>query len=393
MALKGTNQEFGRPYNRRILLEAIRLHGPATRAELAKRVGLTLQTVSNIVGELEAQGFVNSRRDRLKGASSRAPSIAINPDGGFAIGVHVTPIGLDAALMNLAGEIVARDHVHAVQIAPDVAFGVIGELVRKLSASRPGGRMLGVGMAMPGPFDIETMSFVGSTTLEGWKGVRVRDRLSEAVPFPVFIEGDTAAAAHAERLYGVGADFRDFYYLFLGVGLGGCFVHDGSPVRGAWGNAGEVGHIPVVANGEPCPCGNQGCLERYLSLDAYERRAAGTGLDEWIEKVTPILRSAVVTLENLFDPETIIIGGVAPEDMIAKLVDAASVLPNSVAARSDRAVPRVVLSPSGDVVVRGAAALAMSGVLSPRFGQMFGLAEARLERDPMMRQAKPLETA
>jgi predicted NBD/HSP70 family sugar kinase len=393
MVLKGTNQEFGRPYNRRILLEAVRLYGPATRAELAKRVGLTLQTVSNIVGELETQGFVNSSRNRPMGVGARAPSIAINPEGGFAVGVHVTPLGLDAALMNLAGEIVAREQVDTVQIAPDVAFGLIGDLVRKLSTARPGARMLGVGVAVPGPFDIEAMSFVGSTTLEGWKGVRILDRLSEAVPFPAFLEVDTAAAAHAERLYGLGATFRDFYYLFFGVGLGGCFVHDGSTARGARGNAGEVGHIPVVANGQPCPCGNRGCLERYLSLDAYERRAAGTSLDQWIEEVAPVLRSAVVTLENLFDPETIIVGGVAPEAMMTRLVDAAADLPNSVAARSDRAVPRVILSATGDVVVRGAAALAISGVLSPRFGQMFRPDEARVETDPMMRRIEPLETA
>lgn len=390
VVLKGTNQEFGRPYNRRIVLEAVRLHGPVTRAELAKKVGLTLQTVSTIVGELEAQGFVRSQR--ADGIGSRAPLISTNSNGGFAIGVYVSPLGLDAALINLAGEIVARERIEAVQAAPDTAFEMISELVRKLSAVRPEGRMLGVGMAMPGPFDVEAMSFVGSTTLVGWKGVRILDRLSKAVPYPAFVGVDTAAAAHAERLYGIGADFRDFYYLYFGVGLGGCFVHDGSAVRGAWGNAGEIGHIPVVANGEPCPCGNRGCLERYLSLDAYDRRPAGASLDDWIEGAAPLLHQAVVTLENLFDPETIIVGGVAPKDMMTKLVEASSVLPNSVAARSDRRVPRLVLSPSDDVVVRGAAALAVSGVLSPRLGQMFGEREARREWDPIMQRVTALET-
>ena len=57
-------------------------------------------------------------------------------------------------------------------------------------------------------------------------------------------------------------------------------VHDGGVMRGAWGNAGEIGHIPVVPDGEPCPCGNRGCLERYLSLEALrgaETRATPIG--------------------------------------------------------------------------------------------------------------------
>ena len=390
VVLKGTNQEFGRPFNRRIVLEAVRLHGPVTRAELAKRVGLTLQTVLTIVGELEAHGFVRSQRTA---AASRAPQITINPEGGFALGVHVSPLGLDAALINLAGEIVERKQIDALQVAPDAAFEMISNLVGELSATRADGRMLGVGVALPGPFDVEAMSFVGSTTLAGWKGVRILERLSKAVPYPAFVGVDTAAAAHAERLYGIGADFRTFYYLYFGVGLGGCHVQDGTTARGAWGNAGEIGHIPVVANGEPCPCGNRGCLERYLSLDAYDRRPAGTSLDDWIKQVTPVLHQAVVTIENLFDPETIIVGGLAPDEMMTKLVASASELPSSVAARSDRRVPRVVLSPSSDVVVRGAAALAVSGVLSPRLGQMFGQRDARRDRDPIMQGTTSLESA
>ena len=385
MVFKGTNQEFGRPYNRRVLLEAVRLHGPIARAELARHVGLTLQTVSNIVAELEAQGFV------IADSGTRAPRISINPEGGFAIGIHVTPLRLEAALVNLVGDIVARGAVEAVQIEPEVAFRRIGELVGQLSAVRPAGRILGVGMAMPGPFDVETMSFVGPTTLEAWKGAAVQERLSQAVPYPVFIGGDTAAAAEAERLYGVGASFRNFYYLYFGVGLGGCLVSDGGVVRGARGNAGEIGHIPVVPDGDACPCGNRGCLERHLSLDAFQRRPPGQSLDAWVADTTPLLRSTVVIIENLFDPETIVIGGSASEDLLAALVGAAADLPNSVAARSNRKTPRLLLSAGRDVVLRGAAASAISAVLSPRFGQMFRQDVNRLERDPMMQQ--PLSRA
>jgi predicted NBD/HSP70 family sugar kinase len=179
------------------------------------------------------------------------------------------------------------------------------------------------------------------------------------------------------------------YYLYFGVGLGGCLVQDGLPVRGAFRNAGEIGHIPVVPDGEACPCGNRGCLERYLSLEAFERRAAQVGEAGWIGEAAPMLRTAITTVENLFDPETVIIGGLAREDLMVKLLAAATPLPNSVSQRKDRKGPRVTLSAGGpDAVLRGAAALAVAGVLSPRFGIMFAQDEPRNERDPMFRRGE-----
>jgi len=372
MALRGTNQEFGRPYNRRIVLETIRLHGPLTRADIARRVGLTPQTVANIVREIERQGFILAGREEPRGRGYPAATLAIDPEGGFAIGVHVTPRGLEAGLINLGGSIIGRVRRDLPQADPDTAFREIEAMAAELAALRPRGRMLGVGLAMPGPFDVESMSFVGPTTLEGWKDVPIRQALATATGLPAFLEMDIAAAAHGERLYGAGRDFRHFYYLYFGVGLGGSMVHDGAALRGAFGNAGEIGHVPVVPDGDPCPCGNHGCLERYVSLEAYERRAPGIGEARWVAEAAPLFRRALLMVENLFDPETVVVGGIAPRDLIERLVAAAAPLPGSVSARRDRRAPRVMLSSVGeDAVLLGAAALAVSGVLSPRFGMIF----------------------
>ena len=384
MALRGTNQEFGRPYNRRIVLETIRLHGPLTRADIARRVGLTPQTVANIVREIEREGFIRAGREEPKGRGYPAATLAIDPEGGFAIGVHVTPRGLEAGLINLGGSIIGRVRRDLPRVDPDTAFREIEAMAAELAALRPGGRMLGVGLAMPGPFDVEAMSVVGPTTLEGWKGVPVRQALATATGLPAFIEMDITASAHGERLYGAGRAFRDFYYLYFGVGLGGSMVHDGAAFRGAFGNAGEIGHLPVVADGDPCPCGNRGCLERYVSLEAYERRVPEIGEDRWIAEAAPLFRMALLTVENLFDPETIVVGGIAPPHLIEQLVGASLPLATSVSARSDRRAPRVTFSSVGnDAVLRGAAALAVSGVLSPRFGMLFAERPAPA-RDPIL---------
>ncbi|MER9108414.1 ROK family transcriptional regulator [Mesorhizobium sp. M0848] len=379
MALRGTNQEFGRPYNRRIVLESIRLHGPIARGEIARRVGLTVQTVSTIVRELEDQGYILSLREEPKGRGLPPATLRINPDGGYAVGIHITPLGISAALINLSGDVIESIYREAPNATPDHAFELIGAMVVELTRLRAGGRVLGVGMALPGPFDVESMSFVGPTTMTGWKDVALRERLAASTGLPAFFETDMAAAAMGERLYGLGAQFSEYYYLYFGVGLGGVMVHDGSALRGAWGNAGEIGHIPVIPGGQACPCGNSGCLERYLSLEAL-RRWNGSEAD-WVAEVAPIFHNAVAVIENLFDPETVILGGLASTDLLEMLAGSAGGLHNSVSARKDRTTPRVVVARGGQhSVLRGAAALAVSGVLSPRFGQMFA-AERERERD------------
>ena len=206
--------------------------------------------------------------------------------------------------------------------------------------------------------------------MTGWENVAIRERLAELTGLPAFLETDMAAAALGEQLYGLGKHFSEYYYLYFGVGLGGALVHEGRVMRGAWGNAGEIGHIPLVPGGEPCPCGNRGCLERYVSLDAYRR--ANKNEADWLKTVAPIFHNAITTIENLFDPETVVLGGLASADLLDRLAGLAADLPNSIAARRDRATPRVVVARGGELsVLRGAAALAVSGVLSPRFGQMF----------------------
>jgi predicted NBD/HSP70 family sugar kinase len=366
MTLSGTNQEQARPHNRRTVLEVIRQNGPISRADIARLVGLTTQTVSTITAELLDRGFVILRPGKPAGRGFPAPSFQINPNGGFAIGVSISPRGIEAGLMNLAGDLVTRRRLDAPRLGAIEAFGRIGKAVDALAKGRVEDRILGVGLSLPGPFGIESMSFVGSTTMEGWNEGEIREGLDASIRFPAFVDGDMSAAAHGERLYGQGTDFRDFFYLYMGVGLGGAMIYNQQVMRGAHGNASEIGHVPIVLNGEPCPCGNRGCLERYFSLEAFERRAAVVGEDAWLDEVAPILRAAIVTIENLYEPETIVLGGVATAALQARILDLTLDLPVSLGARPDRTVPRVVPSKAGaDAPIRGAASLAVSRVFSP----------------------------
>ena len=111
MALRGTNQEFGRPYNSPIVLQAIGQHGPIARGDIAARLGLTVQTVCNTIRKLEVLDFMAGVRHAQKTRGHPATCLSINADGLHAIGINITPWKLAAALINLAGKVVAR-HPH-----------------------------------------------------------------------------------------------------------------------------------------------------------------------------------------------------------------------------------------------------------------------------------------
>ncbi len=231
-------------------------------------------------------------------------------------------------------------------------------------------------MALPGPFGVESMSFVGPTTHGRLEGRRdPPSGWPTATGLPAFIETDMAAAALGEQLLWRSArEFRTIYYLYFGVGLGGAMVHDGSVLRGAWGNAGEIGHIPAVPDGEPCPCGNRGCLERYVSLDALQPRHRLGEARVGAREVAPVFRAAIALRSRTCSTRRPSCSAGWHRPTLTRAAGRArgSSCPtrSSARARPSRAAGAVA-SGGQHSVLRGAAALAVSGVLSPRFRQMF----------------------
>ncbi|MGH3167119.1 MAG: ROK family protein, partial [Trebonia sp.] len=143
-------------------------------------------------------------------------------------------------------------------------------------AAEKGLPLLGAGVAVPGVVDPETGTLRMSVRL-GWTGMPLAARLREELGLPVFVDNDISAVTAAERLYGPGADCPDFLLVAIGQGIGLGMVLDGAPYRGAAGAAGELGHVPVLADGEACSCGNRGCLETQVSTEALLRRARDLG--------------------------------------------------------------------------------------------------------------------
>jgi len=388
-AIAGTNLEQAKSHNRRVVIEAIRTNGALSRAAIARLTALSSQTISNIVEELEKEELLRPEATQKGARGQPAVPYSINPDGGYSIGLQLDHQLAVGVITDLSGTVRARferpvDRPTPAEAMPLLA-AIADDLMRTFRFDRS--RLLGIGMAMPGPFDVEGMTSVGPTALPGWQDFPVAEELERLTGIPVTVENDATAAAIGERLYGVARNLSSFVYLFIGPGLGAGLFLDGHLYKGTRHNAGEIGHMIVSPGGLECGCGKRGCLERYVSLRAaYEcleipdpdhaspellealLASGDSRMEPWIAQATAPLRQAINVLELALDPETVVLGGFMPLAVIELLASRLDPLYLSVSSTSTRTVPRVLVGAAGkDTSVLGAAALPIFSETNPQF--------------------------
>jgi glucokinase len=205
-------------------------------------------------------------------------------------------------------------------------------------AAAGGGEIRAVGIGCGGPLDVERGVVQGPPNLPGWDDVAIVAQAEKAFGVPARLENDGVAAAMGEYQHGAGRGAQSMVYLTVSTGVGGGVILDGRLMRGRSGNGGEIGHMVVVHEGRPCPCGSRGCLEAYCSGTSIAARAREL-LDDGGESVlaslpvvtaadvsqaaaegdpmaaalwddtTEILGTGVASLCNLFEADVLVLGG------------------------------------------------------------------------------------
>nr|WP_316643826.1 ROK family transcriptional regulator [uncultured Roseateles sp.] len=383
---RGATQQSSAPYNRRVVLDFIRQQGAASRKDIVDMVSLSPQTVANITNDLESIGLIVSRRLKADKARGQPPiAFELNPDAGAAIGISLEPGRASAALVNLVGDV--RMHIEVVVDTRDrkqILAGMLDLVSQLRKSSRE--RLWGIGVALPGPLGATELSFIGPTALEGWADLSVLDELRDVTGLPLFYSVDSVAGALGETLFGVAKSMNNFFYLHFGLGLGGALVENRAAYHGAHGNATEIGHVPMVPGGRPCYCGNEGCLERYVSMHSLAeamgvddkqvwelpiedllRDGSNAAFTAWCREASLRLRDAICMIENMLDPYAIVIGGSAPKPLVEHLLTLAQPWRHSVRGGVAPGEARIVLSQrQDDSSILGAAVLPIYEMLSPR---------------------------
>ncbi len=388
----GTNLLRAKSHNHRVVLDVVRTQGPLSRAEIARKTLLSRQTIQNIVKELHELGLVEFSREQPRAKRRGHPGVKVQfcARGGYSLGIHLDQFSLKAVMTDLVGNILWQEKYGVVYPDPDMAVSVIRGILQTLKDEKPqeSSRLMHIGLALPGPFNISPEQQGDPTSLPKWSEPQVVDYLTDSLGMPVIVENDASAAAVGESLFGNGDIGDSFIYIYFGLGLGAGIFLDGGLYRGELKNAGEIGHMVVELDGEPCSCGRHGCLERYVSLHSiYDSLAIpnpteeslatvsrlfaenDSRVEQWLARAIPRLHQAVSCLTTILDISTVVFGGKLPrpmiEIMVARLTGGRACYSPVNGGRG----LRVAIGASGpDATTLGAAALAVAEQISPQVG-------------------------
>jgi len=282
---RGTNLGRLGGYNQAVVLESIR-RAPegVSRVELAVSTGLSPQTISNVVRRLLDGGWVKETGTVISGPGKPRTTLELVSDRLVSVGIHLDPASLTYVLVDLRGNILLRRR-SSLPLAgtPAETVEVMAQEVNALIAESgyPRENVVGVGIASPGPVDLERGAVIAPPLLTGWGDAQLVAPLHEALGIEVLLAKDTVAAATAELWVGAGRIVSDFVSVYVGTGVGAGFVVDGQVMPGQTGNAGELGHVltGAVRPVNCAVCQRNDCLAINLNFDTIVARGRELGLE------------------------------------------------------------------------------------------------------------------
>ena len=203
------------------------------------------------------------------------------PASQYTIGVDLGGTNLRAAAITRSGQkLDLSDHPTMAHAGREAIVSAIVKAVDSLRERHGRDTLAGIGIGLPGFISFEQGIIRNCNNLAALENFPIREELSSRLGTPVILENDANAAALGEAWRAPGQPLRDLLMITLGTGIGGGIVSGGRILRGADGMAGEIGHITVVPGGNPCGCGNSGCLEKHASASAVSAQATLIGLGD-----------------------------------------------------------------------------------------------------------------
>ncbi|MBX5065708.1 ROK family transcriptional regulator [Rhizobium lentis] len=336
----GANQVRVRAYNERLVLSLVRLYGALSKADIARRSGLSAQTVSVIMRVLEKEGLL-SRGAPVRGRVGQ-PSIPmhLNPDAVYSFGLKMGRRSADLVLMDFVGRIRMQLHqTYAYPLPHEIlAFVTAGiEEIESRLDDRQRGRIAGLGIAAP--FELWNWAEeVGAPpgAMEVWRDVDLQADVAARVSHPVFLQNDATSACGAELVFGVGPSYPDFVYFFIGSFIGGGIVLNSAIFSGRTGTAGAIGPLPVRdRNGETKQLleiasifvlenmlRERGIDPEPLWYSADDWVDFGEPMDTWIQDTAKALAQAIVAAASIVDFSAAVIDGGFPHWVRSRIVQA-----------------------------------------------------------------------
>lgn len=378
----GINQTGVRAYNERLILSILQRNGGLPGRDLARRTGLSPQTASVILRKLEQDGLL-LKGDPVKGKVGK-PSVPymLNPDGVFSVGLKIGRRSADLLVLDPMGQVRHQLRDTYDYPLPKTVFAFLREGFAHLMAEMSDemrARLCGVGIAAP--FELwnwHELLDAPADEFAAWKDADFVAEVAKITDLPVRMVNDATAACRAEHVFGIGREYRDYVYFFIGAFIGGGVVLDHAVFEGNQKNAGAYGTMPVAdLNGRP------GHLIDLASIRSLELRLIEAGenprqlweqpqdwshlgpyVEPWLAQTADALAIGSVASCAVIDVEAVVIDGAMPLDIRSRLVD----MTRAALATKDM---RGLISPATIEGQIGANARGIGAAAGPIIGQLF----------------------
>jgi predicted NBD/HSP70 family sugar kinase len=337
---RGSNQTAVRAYNERLVLSLVRRHGRMAKVDIARSTGLSAQTVSVIMRSLESDGLLVRGEPKKGRVGQPSVPLSLDPNGAFSIGLKIGRRSADLVRMDFVGTILEQLNETFAYPSPQGILQFVRSGVVKLTAGLDAGelkRVAGIGIAAP--FELWNWADeagASQTESDAWRNFDLQSEVAALSPFPVFMENDATSACGAELVFGLGTQFPDFVYFFIGSFIGGGVVINSSLFKGKTGTAGALGSMPVPdgkgGTRQLIEAASISVLERMLREAGADPRALwssgndwrglGAPLDAWIDHTAEALACAIVASASVIDFGAAIIDGGFPDWVRARIVQA-----------------------------------------------------------------------
>lgn len=277
MTIRGINSYLQKESNFKQIVKLLYRNKECSRVSLARELKLTQAAITKLINPLIESGLVEEA-ELIETAAGRKPKqLKLVSDKFHIVSGRINRDYVSAALYDLRGHLISEKTESLItHTAPSVALDTFEKLAEKLIKGT-NSNILGLGMAVPGPFNINTNKISLMTGFSSWSDIDIKHELEERLNIPCFVEQDANCGAIAELWRGKHQFSENVIYITADRGVGAGIVIDGSIYHGRSGYAGEFGHMSICHDGPKCECGNQGCLELYCSSIALEKEYSALG--------------------------------------------------------------------------------------------------------------------
>ncbi|MCU1447572.1 ROK family transcriptional regulator [Cryobacterium sp.] len=251
------------------LARAVLMHGPISRGDLGRRLGLSPASLTRLSRPFFDRGlFVETNDDPNGGVGRPTRPLDVRMDGRRFVGVKLTGEDAFGVLTDLRTTLLATAHRPIPAPDPETVVAQLVALVRELSETDA---VTAVGVSVGG--NVTGSRVVTRAPFLGWRDVDLASALEARLGIPVLVENDVAGLAAAEQWFGAGRDTASFAVLTIGIGVGYGLVINDQVISTPNSGLGLGGHVPLNADGPVCDAGHHGCSNAMLTESAIQARA------------------------------------------------------------------------------------------------------------------------